>query len=118
MSEELTITRNAPLVIGATGMEALAQNIRVIILTAAYSVPLDRAFAHLADMIDSPAPQETARLTALLVEAIELHEPRVRVERLDWVRPADCATALMQGRLTPRITFSVRARQLTATARG
>ena len=30
-----------PLVIGATGQEAIAQNIRIIVTTLAWSVPLD-----------------------------------------------------------------------------
>lgn len=103
---ELAVTGEQPFVIGATGMDALLQNLRVIILTAAYSVPLDRGFAHLMDMVDSPSPLETARLSAALVEALERHEPRIRVENIQWL-PADAAKGL-EGRLSPKITFAVR----------
>lgn len=106
MPEVLLEQKSTPVTIGATGLEALAQNIRTIILTAAWSVPLDRGFAHLNEIIDAPAPNETARYTALLIEAIEKYEPRVRVQKLEWVQPA--TTGLMEGRLIPKITFAVR----------
>lgn len=107
-SVDLHIYRDRPLVIGATGVDALLQNIRVIVLTSLYSVPLDRSFAHLNEMVDSPAPHVTARLTGLLVEAIEKYEPRVHVEKIVFEEAADRRGALMKGRLTPRITFSLR----------
>ena len=44
------------LVIGATGLEAVAQNIRIIVLTLAYSVALDRGFANTGGFIDAPTP--------------------------------------------------------------
>ena len=105
---DLPVTRDRPLVIGATGVDALLQNIRVIVLTSLYSVPLDRAFAHLGEAIDSPAPQETARLVGRLAEAIEKYEPRVKVDRIVFEESADRRGALMEGRLIPRITFSLR----------
>lgn len=46
----------APLVIGATGLDAVVQNIRMILTTFAYSVPLDRRFASHGGFIDAPAP--------------------------------------------------------------
>lgn len=51
----------SPLVIGATGMDAIIQNIRIIATTFAYSVPLDRGFAHLGGFLDTPTMAETAR---------------------------------------------------------
>ena len=105
---ELVVTP-APFVIGATGMEAVCQNIRVIVLTGAYSIPLDRGFAHDCAFIDSPAPKATARLGSALIEAIERFEPRVRVERIDFVTGAD----LMEGQLVPRIRFSLKDDRLT-----
>ena len=105
--EELTIDGAAPLVIGATGMEAILQNIRIIVLTMAYSVPLDRAFAHAGGFIDSPSPAVTARLVAALVDAIEAREPRVVVDGIDLLENSDAA-GLMEGRLVPRIRFHLK----------
>ncbi len=105
---QVTIAKDAPVQIGASGMDAILQNIRTIILTSMYSVPLDRAFAHIMDMLDSQAPHETMRLSQALVDAIEKYEPRVRVERIDFVPDESSANGLMQGRLTPKVSFSLR----------
>ncbi len=105
---DLHIYENRPLVIGASGVEALLQNIKMIVLTQVYSIPLDRSFAHIDRLVDSPAPLETARPTAELIEAIEKYEPRIRVERLVFEEDGDRRGALMDGRLVPRLTFRLR----------
>lgn len=46
----------APLVIGATGLDAVVQNIRMILTTFAYSVPLDRAFRLARRLHRRPGP--------------------------------------------------------------
>ena len=107
MELEISLQDRTPLVIGATGMDAIVQNIKIIILTLCCTVPLDRAFAHDGRMIDSPAPQETMRRTGALIDAIEKYEPRVKVEKLEFVY-ADRTGQLQEGKLTPRLTFSLR----------
>ena len=103
------IVPGQPLRIGASGMDALLQNIRIIVLTPMYSVPLDRGFTHVGDFIDSPSPLVTARLVAKLTDAIEDKEPRVTVQRIS-LEPAgqDNEEAAMQGRLYPHIYFDLR----------
>jgi len=105
---DLRIYNDRPLVIGATGVDALLQNIKIIILTSIYSIPLDRGFAHLNEIVDSPAPHVTARLAGELIEAIEKYEPRVKVESLTFEEISDRRGLFMAGRLTPRLRFSVR----------
>lgn len=106
---DLLVTSGTALTIGATGMDAILQNIRVIVLTTMYSVPIDRGFAHTGDFIDSPSPLATARLVARLTDAIEAREPRVAVQRitLEAAQSADTENA-MQGRLYPRIYFTLK----------
>ena len=94
-----------PLTIGATGLAAIEQNIRIIVTTLAYSVALDRGFAHVGAFIDAPTPYEAARLIADLTEAIETKEPRVLVERITLEPSADQA---MHGRLYPKITYRLK----------
>lgn len=109
--QEIVISQKNPAAgyqIGITGMDAILQNIRTIILTSMYSVPLDRAFAHVMDMVDSPAPCETMRLSQALVDAIETYEPRVRVERIDFVPDESASDGLMKGSLAPKVTFALR----------
>jgi phage baseplate assembly protein W len=104
---DMLVDGSAALVIGAKGMDAILQNIRIIILTTMYSVPLDRGFAHVGAALDSPAPLVTARLTAELTDAIEEREPRVKVERIHF-EPVAGVSGHMQGRYAPRIIFHVR----------
>ena len=94
-----------PLSIGATGIAALEQNIRIICTTLAYSVAMDRGFAHVGAFVDAPTPYDVARLRADITEAIEAKEPRVSVERISLEPSADEA---MQGRLYPKITYRVK----------
>ena len=94
-----------PLTIGATGIAALEQNIRIICTTLAYSVAMDRGFAHVGAFVDAPTPYDVARLIADITEAIEAKEPRVSVERISLEPSADEA---MQGRLYPKITYRVK----------
>lgn len=109
MSEAYVYTpeADAPLVIGLTGLEAIRQNIRVILLTFSYMVPLDRGFAHQGRFLDSPAPASAARLLSQLWDAIEKYEPRVKVENIEF-EYSDVKSQLMEGRLTPRITFRLK----------
>lgn len=98
-----------PLVIGATGQEAIAQNIRIIVTTLAYSVALDRAFANTGNYIDSPSPHATALKIAELTEAIEAREPRAKVESIRFVQgPGDARENVMEGRVFPVIRYSIR----------
>ena len=68
-----------PIVIGATGMDEIYQNIRIILATLSYSVCLDRAFAGSGDFMDAPSPYEAQRRMAAIVEQVEKYEPRVKV---------------------------------------
>ena len=104
---EMLVESGAPIVIGAAGMEEISQNIRIIVLTTMYSVPLDRGFAHVGAALDSPSPLVTARLVAELTEAIEEKEPRVRVERID-LEPTGGKQGGMDGRYNPRVIFHLR----------
>lgn len=76
----------APLVIGATGLDAVVQNIRMILTTFAYSVPLDRRFASHGGAIDAPAPVMAALRIAELTDAIEEKEPRAEVVSIRLLR--------------------------------
>lgn len=96
---------DTPLIIGATGMESIIQNIRVIVTTLAYSVPLDRGFANAGSFIDSPTPYAVALKIAELSEAIEAREPRVQVTGIDFAPRPD---EMMQGRVYPKIVFRLK----------
>ena len=92
-----------PLVIGATGLDAVVQNIRMILTTFAYSVPLDRRFASHGGAIDAPAPVMAALRIAELTDAIEEKEPRAEVVSIRLLR-----AETLDGQLRPVVTFKLR----------
>lgn len=112
------VLSNAPLIIGATGMDSIMQNIRMIIMATEYSVPLDRGFAHVGEAVDTPSPRITALYVARLIDAIEANEPRVKVTSIRLASPegaiqeapaaSEGATSGMDGRLTPIVTFRLK----------
>lgn len=105
---ELTLSPAvSPLIIGATGMDAIVQNIRIIVTTLAYSTPLDRAFASTGSFIDAPTPYAVARKVAELTEAIEAKEPRVRITSITY---SPTVGNEMQGRVYPKIHFVLKER--------
>lgn len=94
---------DTPIVIGATGMEAIEQNMQMIIKTLSYSVPLNRAFAGMGEFMDSPSPHHTARLIAELTESLEKYEPRIKVESIRFKSYGN-----ENGTLHPVITYRIR----------
>lgn len=63
-----------------TETEEILQNVRMIVSTPQYSVPLDRAFGLSSKFVDKPLPVAKALIIAELMDAIEKYEPRATVE--------------------------------------
>lgn len=66
----------------ANETEEILQNVRTILTTTKYSVPLDRNFGLNADVLDMPLHIMRARLTAEIINAIHRYEPRVKVKKI------------------------------------
>ena len=81
-------------------VEEVIQNVRTILTTTVYSVPLDRTFGIKPDMLDLPQPAAMARLTAEIVAAVEKFEPRVAVTDVAF-------TGNMDGRLSPTVSLRI-----------
>jgi hypothetical protein len=106
MTQEYEVVADeAPVVIGTKGIEDVMQCIRYIVRTTKYSVPMDRAFSNDGSYIDAPLPYAAAARMAVLTEAIEDREPRVRVSSIRFApRPGEA----MDGRSFPIIRFRLR----------
>lgn len=65
-----------------TELKEILQNIRCILTTARYSVPLDRGFGIDGQIVDAPMDYAQARLTAEIIDAVRKYEPRARVTRV------------------------------------
>lgn len=102
----LTLTgEKTALLIGATGIRSIEQNIRMILTTFMYSVPLDRGFAHDGSAVDTPSPLEAARRIARLTEVLETHEPRIIVRDIALeTLPAEG----MAGKCATKIVYDMR----------
>ena len=101
-----TLTGNdaAKIDFGATGASEVLQNVRTILATPVFSVPLDRAFGVDCALLDNPMPMAQAKLSAQIFAAIRAYEPRVEVIQVDYVQST---TDALDGRLVPRVQVEV-----------
>ena len=67
-----------------TESEEILQNVRCIMATTKFSVPLDRDFGIDADMVDMPIDYAKAQLASEIVTAIAKYEPRAAVTDISF----------------------------------
>lgn len=60
-------------------LKEIMQNVKIIISTTKYSVPLDRSFGIEGLSLDLPVQAAKAKLSAEIVSAIRQYEPRCQV---------------------------------------
>ena len=85
----------------ATALKEILQNVRIILTTEKYSVPLDRNFGITAMMLDMPLPVAQARLNAEIINAVQRYEPRVNVTAVSYDGDG------MDGTLRPRVRVRI-----------
>lgn len=78
----------------------ILQNLRTIITTTKYSVPLDRDFGVNAEMLDKPMPVAQAQLQSEIIMAIKTYEPRVTVTGISF-------TGTDEGILIPKVQVMI-----------
>ena len=88
---------------GLQGAEEVLQNVSVILATVKGSVPLDRGFGTLWQIVDEPRPVALQRAKADIIDAIDEHEPRAVVEEIRFSR-GESPTG---GQLVPTVTLSI-----------
>jgi phage baseplate assembly protein W len=86
----------------ASEIEEIVQNIKTILSTPIYSVPLDRAFGVNAELVDLPLLVAQAKLSSEIVQAIQKHESRAEVTKVSFVGDA------LVGRLQPTVRFRLK----------
>lgn len=79
----------------------ILQNLRTIITTTKYSVPLDRDFGFNADMLDKPMNVAQAQLQSEIIMAIKRYGPRVTVTSISFTGTDD-------GRLIPKVQVMIK----------
>ncbi|WP_425057611.1 hypothetical protein SCACP_21280 [Sporomusa carbonis] len=98
---ELEITASQTIDFAPDEIAEIAQNVRTILTTPVFSVPLDREFGVDLSLLDSPMPVTKARLTAKIVAAIQKYEPRAQVLEVTYTGDA------FEGRLIPSVKVRI-----------
>lgn len=89
---------------GATGTKEILQNVKTIITTPKYTVPLFRDFGIEGDPTDRPMPVAQAKHIANIIRAVQQYEPRAKVLQVTYVNdPA----AAQDGKLIPKVRVSI-----------
>ncbi|MBQ4432482.1 MAG: GPW/gp25 family protein, partial [Synergistaceae bacterium] len=81
--------------------EEVVQNIRTIITTAKYSVPLFREFGVDGELVDIPSLEASAKLKADIIMAVRKYEPRAKITRINFEPDND-------GKLSLRISITLK----------
>lgn len=79
----------------------ILQNLRTIITTTKYSVPLNRDFGFNAEMLDKPMNVAQAQLQSEIIMAIKLYEPRVTVTSISFTGTDD-------GQFIPKVQVMIK----------
>ena len=98
-------TLPATIVIGATGLVGLAQEVRTLLATRKGSVPLDRDYGVDWSFVDAPVTDAMPRIVAEYARQIERYIPRVQVRSITF---APAKSEALEGRLCPVVSLSVR----------
>lgn len=106
MTEYVVDTRTpVSIIIGATGITEILQNVRTILDTIKGTVPFDREFGLNITFLDRPLPAAMAEFRGESISAIERLEPRVSVTSVDFVAKPDEA---MDGKLYPVVSVNIK----------
>lgn len=82
---------------GAVGKHEIFQNIKYIVLTEYFSVPLDREFGMSYSMVDRPMRIAEAILSQEVAMKISLYEPRAQFRHISYVE------GWLDGKLNPNV---------------
>lgn len=101
MTYEISGGKTPPLNLApATLAEEVVQNVRMIISTVKYSVPMDRELGIEGAILDRPVNVAKAHLTNEIFRAVRRYEPRAEITDIDFDGDES-------GRLTPKIKVQI-----------
>lgn len=85
-------------------IEEVLQNVRTLLSTTKYSVPLDRDLGIDATFVDRPTPEGMARLRVRIAEDIERSEPRAKIRVVSFEPRVDDA---VRGAMYPVVEIEI-----------
>ena len=83
-----------------TTAEEIVQNVRTILTTIKYQIPLDREFGIDGDPVDKPMPQAQALITSEIIRQVRRYEPRAVINSITF-------TGELNGKLIPRVEVTI-----------
>ncbi len=83
-----------------TLVEEVIQNVRTILSTVQYEIPLDRGFGLPGSIVDMPMQQAQAVLSSAIFTQIRKYEPRATVKSLTFQQD-------LTGKLIPKVEVSI-----------
>jgi phage baseplate assembly protein W len=103
MNETITLDGKAERIAisPASVAEEIAQNVRMILATPKYSVPLYRDFGVSWEYVDKPIDIAQSLLAGEITDAIQAYEPRCEVENITFERDGT------SGSLMPKVEVRI-----------
>ena len=83
-----------------TIQEEVIQNIKTLLSTMKFTVPLDRNLGIIADALDEPMPVAMAKISSDVIDAISEYEPRAKVTQISFDGDID-------GKLIPKVRIEI-----------
>ena len=83
-----------------TIQEEVIQNIKTLLSTMKFTVPLDRNLGIIANALDEPMPVAMAKLSSDVIDAISQYEPRAKVTQISFDGDID-------GKLIPKVRIEI-----------
>jgi len=90
------------IILGASGVMEVMQNVRTILTTRRGTVPLNRAFGISFDFLDTPIDTVRARIEQEIFLQIKRYEPRAIFKQVSW------DSDVLSGRVSPTVKIEVR----------
>ena len=84
----------------ASVVEEVIQNVRTIMTTIKWQIPLARDLGISGDVVDMPILQAKAKLTQEIIQAVKRYEPRAQIQKIDF-------EADVTGKLTPKVEVRI-----------
>ncbi|MBR1730384.1 MAG: hypothetical protein IJ728_12775 [Selenomonadaceae bacterium] len=81
-------------------IEEVIQNVRCLISTIKWQIPLARDVGISGDIVDMPILQAKARLTQEIIQCLKKYEPRAQIKKIEFSGDAT-------GRLKPRLEIVI-----------
>ena len=84
----------------STIQEEVIQNIKTLLSTMKFTVPLDRNLGIIANALDEPMPVAMAKISSDVIDAISQYEPRAKVTQISFDGDID-------GKLIPKVRIEI-----------